>query len=621
MPGYYLIVNDNEFKNAASEISSYCRNLESALDQYSQIVSAVASSAIISGDVHEALLLYYEYTEKLKTISAGIGEKFSRIVDSFIDDIDRADSYLYLPGVSTRDFSEEEYQHLKDCLDDPWCSITDKFGDWIYSGILGIIDFFHFDSIKTYLQDCHRLLLDYNDETLCGLNTIFNNVHSLDSTYGRSIAGSSPIEADYYTCHFAYASLALCSVRDMMNEMASVIDPAKGKITPKTVRSRLNDLYLEALAYYENLIAVPDKESKPTIEEIARFVESPWSDKCATLFIDPASDFITDLGGIEAAQMVLFQMFGIAKDTFLNNDYKSFILKKQLLNLLEGMSEADLYTGSDEQDGLNEMKVYLKYFKKYGEKAYEYLNTNRYGDDGKLILDGRTVEAKEFREFIGSLGNAINILKYGDKGIDYLSRLLVDYSKGVAVIESFETNCVNDPKMEAVVKEIKALYKKEFIAWAEEAYNQIEEAGFDLTVAAMSKASPVMLVVSAIDAGIGTVGNISGLGPEAKSMYSALNHFNMSTSTENALSNAVEKMRTADPTSEEYERLAADVNNCFSLYKSNIVEMFENMAKASTGTKKAYYKYCVSQANDFSIKNYKEPAIMSYNDYVKAFGV
>ena len=619
MAGYYFILSDREFEEVASEVSAYCKQLELGLDQYSSAITSVASASIPSGQVHDALVTYTDYIEKLKIISTGIGEKFSRIVQSFISEVEDADSYLYTAGQSTkRDFSEEEYQHLKECLDDPWCSVTDSIGDWVYSKILGLVDFFHWDSAKQYLHDCHRLLLDYNDETLAGLTAVFSNVHGIDSKYGASIAGAGG-SGDYYTAHFAYAIIALCDVRDMMNEMAAIIEPGKGRFTPSAINSRLGGKYSEMLDDFEKFIAVPERGAKATPEEISDFASQPWATRFFSGFSIPTLMFIGSVGGLEAVEMILFQMFGITKDTAVNGNYESYITKKELLELLEDMTVDGLYSGSEQQELVDDMKTFLKYFKKYGKEGYDYLNTHRYGEDGKLILDGRTVEARKYREFLDSLGNAKEILSYGDKGLDYLSRLLADYSKGLEVIESFEANCEGNPEMLQSVHEIKALYNKEFLAWGDEAYRRVKDVGYDLAIEELANASPVMAVVNAIDKGIGVVGDVSGLGEDAKSTYSALIHFNMSTTTNDAFVKAVEKLQAADPGSEEYSALATDVNNCFALHKKNLIEMFNNMADASNGTEKSYYRYCASEAGKLSLSTYREPTIMSYDDYLKVY--
>lgn len=615
---YYFILTDREFEEAAAEVSAYCTQLEQGLDQYSSAVTSVATTSIPSGEVHDALLLYIDYVEKLKTISTGIGEKFSRIVQSFIQDVEEADSYLYVAGVSsTRDFSAEEYEHLRACLDDPWCSLTDSFGDWVYSKILKVVDFFNLDAIKQFLHKCHRLLLDYNNETLAGLNALFSDVHSIDNKYGASVAGAAC--NDYYTSRFAYAISALCGVRDMMNEMAAMVEPGKGAFTPTAISSRLSGKYTEMLDYFEKFIGVPERGHQATVEEISDFVSQPWATRYFSGFSTATLMFVAGVGGLEAALMILFQMFDITKDTAIQGNYESYLTKKQLLGLLEDMTVDGLYSGSEHQERVDEMKTYLKYFKKYGEEGYKYLNTHRYGEEGKKILDGRTVEARKYREFTDGLGNAKKILSYGDEGLDYLSRLLADYSQGLEVIESFEANCEGNPEMLKTVQEIKALYNKEFLAWGDEAYKKIEEVGYDFAIKELGDATPVMAVVNAIDMGIDVVGDVSGLGADAKSTYSALSHFNMSTTTNDAFISAVEKLRAADPTSEEYSALATDVKNCFALHKNTMVEMFNNMAAASDGTEKSYYRYCASRANSLTLNEYREPGILTYDEYLKAY--
>ena len=65
------------------------------------------------------------------------------------------------------------------------------------------------------------------------------------------------------------------SVREMMNEMAAIIEPGHGAFTPTAIKAQLDGKYAEMLKCYEKFIAVPDKDSQISVDEIGAFVSNP----------------------------------------------------------------------------------------------------------------------------------------------------------------------------------------------------------------------------------------------------------------------------------------------------------------------------------------------------------
>lgn len=613
---YYFVLSDREFRETADEVCGFCHVLESALDQYGEIAGRLAAEAIPSGAVHDALERYNLYISRLRIVSRGIGEKFSQVVNSFIADVEAADSYLYVAGLSTiRDFSQEEYEHLKACLDDTWCAETDSIGDWLYGKFLKIVDFFHWDSVKEYLQGCHRLLLDLNDETLAGLNEMFSNVHSIDSRYGQSVGGVGG--EDFYTSRLDCAALALYGVRDMLAAMADIIEPGKGRFTVQNIEATVGGLYTRMLEDYLKFIAVPVRGAKPTLAQIEKFASKDWAKEYFSDFDTASARFVSELGGWDAAMMVLFKMFGISRDVIAHGDYETYIMKLQLMAMFGEMVEEKLYADTGRQEALEDFRTLIKYVKKYGKDFYKYLNTHR-DSSGRLLLDGRTIPAKRYKQFLDGLDRAGDILKYGDKGLEILETLLTDYTVGLEALDAFERNFGGDEKMAAAIEEIRGLYEKQFSAYAEEVWELVKEFGVDKGLDLLSE-SPVMAVVKAIEETIDVVGDISGLGDKADSMYEALTHFNMSSETEAAYRRAVEKFQAADPDSEEYQQLAEDVEYCFDLHKKNLKGMFDSMAKASDGSESSYYRYIAGRVDGLSMDDTSAPDILSYDEYLKVY--
>lgn len=614
---YDIIIKDEEFGNAAKDVAALSKHLDTALENYKSCFDNVIDNAISSGKVHDAMVVYMSYVGRLIRIVSDIGLKFNSLTNSFLSEVGSADHYLYDAGIThdlTRDYSKKEYEHLLSCLDDPWSSITDSFGDWVTSNILKVINLIDkVGYVKSLLQKWHRYLLDYNDETKAGLRTMFESIIEIDRKYGVNTSQSNTGATSYgnYDCIIN----SLTSAQNTLYEMVLLLDPAKGLFTSGSIKSRLDPLFSGLMIDYENVMNIPDRNSMPDISQVNKFITQTWAKSYFAPFFAASSMFLGDIGGLQEAQRIIFSLFDVSKTVLIEGDYEKYLLKKQLMSVLEDMSSSNLYSGSEYEETLNDYKTILKYYKKYGKKLYRYLNNGRL-PDGTKILDGRTREAKQFRDFLESLGDAKTILSYGEEGIEFLARLLADYSTGIDLLNSFERNYQDDPKMQECLGEIKALYTKEFSAWANEFLKKASDLGIDAVIDLASDSNPVLLVVNAIDKGISTVGDLTGLGSQAKAMTDAISLFNLQCSINTAYMNAVEKLRIADPNSDDYQMLVDDVINCFNLNKKNLVEMFKAMAKGSTGVKQSYYTYCASQAQNLSMYDSSQPSILTYEQFL-----
>ena len=593
-----MVIKDAELQEASEKFRPFFNELNDVVKQYKTALLDVSNNAIKSGKTHDALVTYLNYVDKLVTVVGEIGGVFENITYDFLDLLDGIDDYLYEPYANVeRDFSDEQYNYLVECLDDPWCEMTDNWGDKLLQGLSWLFN------LKEKINNCHKLLLDLNDETKSGLKSLFDEAHDLDFKYGHSVSGGVSNEEDFYTAYFSALCMALCGIRDLLKEMATVIDPVNGSFTPIQVEARLGNAYREMMDYYDQSVEISRVNESPTIPVISDFASQPWARSYFSDFNYPIDMYIMDIGGYEAFKMVVYNMFQIGKDHILHSDYEKYMTKKHLLEVLETMGEGYHYSESDEKKNVALCGKFLGYVKKYGKDWYEK-------------LDKRTREAKQFKEFLESLGNAQDILNYGSAGIDYLARLFTDYSAGLETIESFRRNC-DDPVMLESVAEIEALYKKEFGAWAKEAWGVFIDKGFDRAMQLLGKKCSVLAVVSAIDEGIQFVGNVTGDGAKSESMYHSLVFHDLCASSSEAYQNALEKFIKMKPEDEGYEQAAQDLSNCFNMHKLNTVKLYEAMENASTGDKRSYYHYCAKQAKMMSMHDNQAVSLMSYEEYLE----
>lgn len=617
--GYEMIAFDEEYEALADQFQAFGAHLSETLEQYDQAIVRITNQAIPSGAVHDALLLYREYTTQMKICAENIGEKFARLTRQMLSAIDDIDDYLYSPGQGfPRDYSQEMYDHLLKNLDHPICSITDGLGDWLYGGFLKLVDLFHKDDLKKELDRSYRLVLDYNNETKAGLTRMFSSEENVNYHYGHSIAGATPGDGDYYTSTFDAVSLTMYGLRDMLDEMADIINPANGRFTVESIQRRMEPLFTKMQEYFEAAMGIPEPGTPPTIEQITEFAQEFYASRFFTDFNAPMTEFVGELGGTDAALMTIFNMFDIAETKLIYGDYELYTIKKQLLSVLKELGEIrELYADGPGEEAIEDCKTLLKYYKKYGKKFYDFLNTHRQAN-GKLILDGRTIEARHYREFLESLGNAGTILSEGEKGIEYLALIMADYEKSLEILDSYQTNFSGDEKTAQAAQELSELFQKKFSAYLQESANLFKSVGYDLAVSSLAKASPVMATVTAIGAGIDLVGSVTGVGTRSKRTLDALTCISLSTTSESAYRSALEKFQKADPSADNYEQLAEDVRNCFDLHKKNLVEAYSAMADASTGTKHSYYKYCEQLARSASMQT-GAPDVMSYEEYLKRY--
>jgi len=624
--GYYVITKDPEISAAGKTISNILNLAENAIKQYRGSVTSIYESSIPSGRVHDALVVYGSYIEKLEEIVRELGPKCKRLTNSYIRKIDDADNYLYDSGTyKTRKFDQEQYDLLLKCLDDPLCDFTDSIGDWVYGkakgGLNALDKFFDTVGIKNNLYNTHKLLLDYNDETRQGLTLIFNEVHDVDVAFGGTASNSSG--------YLGQIVDTTDKIIDLITEMANIISPkSKVAFTADNVQKFVGGKYDILRKCFDKVMAVPEPDERPSLNVISDFVNQPWSRTYFSGFMGAWNMFLSDIGIKQEAGMVIFNMFDIFKEQIspgVNFSYDEFSRrrsKEQLLALLEEVGKTrQLYIGSNEEDSIEEAKIFLKYVKKYGKKIYDWMNKHRL-DNGKLILDGRTVEARKFREFLDSVGGAGNILKYGDEGLEYLSRLFADYSAAIDVLDSVGKNVVNDPEMQQNLEEIRALFNKKFGAWTIEFLEQAWDLGYDAVMDKLAEGVPVLAVVTAIREVLDIGGEITGLGTHSKAYLDAMSCYDVYCSSQQAYDLSVQKIRDAiakgmAQDSEEYQELCQDSYNCFELTRLNLQKTFNEMEKATSGMKAAYYRYCAKQAGKISMNDTQVPDIMSYEEFCR----
>ncbi len=648
--GYDLIVWDAELEASSAAVSAFEKDLGETLSDYKIALDDLATNGIASGSAHEALLLYSDYVEKVCKLVTEIQKKYHQLESDYISEIDRHDDYLYDGG--KRDFSVAEYENLVSCLDDPWCELTDNIGDWLMrkpSGlvkqmgkipgmgvvikVLGFTLSVVMDGVSDALKKNKKVLLDLNNTTQQILDDIFLRVFTTDASYGQGDGLKS----------FGYFVTFYQKLTKLLEEMANVIAPNSGYFTPDGIRMRFGKLYADLVKSYDGAMAIPTSDMVITIDEIETFAGMTWASSCFAQLFWPCSSFANEHLGIgDVLLTTLFNMFDISRTQIRNSlmakiagenpglatySYEDYLVKEALMMQLQSMSKEEAYKDSTYHELLSEMKDALKETHDSGEALYKYLNTTRqnwestkkssFQEGGSLLLDGRTKEAKEYKGFLKSLDSAEKILKYGDQGLEYVAELLANYDKGLEMIDSLKRTYIGDKTVQKAINEIEALYKKDASAWVEKGLDIVVKDGLEVAEKELLKdAGPVGVVISTIEKTIDTTGEVTGLKDKTKGMIEYTSQLSLYTTQSTAYNVALEKLRTADPNSDEYEILAKDVKNCYEMTKRSMKGMYDAMAKATSGDEAAYYKYCAKEISEMSMRDTEPTKLMTFEQFI-----
>ncbi len=234
--------------------------------------------------------------------------------------------------------------------------------------------------------------------------------------------------------------------------------------------------------------------------------------------------------------------------------------------------------------------------------------------NGKLILDGRTKEAKRLKAFTEKLKTAKKIAKYTAKTADYLMTLFADYSDQQDILESMALSAEGNPEAMKQVERLRRVYENEWTVVLNKAIDDAGEGIYDVAFGGLEKLFPALGVATET---IDVIGNATGLGPQYRAAFDAMQMKTVTSQSQALYKAAVDKLKKAKPTDANYQALVDSVNSTFELHKKNMETMYTKMAESMTGTEKSYYEYCAEQVRNMDLKNPNPPTILSYTEYTK----
>lgn len=597
-----LYISYNDYEKEKSSLKQCCKTLDNTVESYYGLLHKTNQEAIISGSVADALVTYMNYVASLKGMAYKIYKQYAKMVKNFLNRIDIEDDFLY-DKKTDKDFSEQAYEMF-----DEVTIHRKETGNWWKDHISDAGRFFLEDVFGIYFLDDYDANMYLTKEEMKKLaktesrriKDIFEMVHETDNEYKGKCENHLIKTFESYRKMFENIQHFLVS---------------KETFTVDNINANLSQIFQELMGNLAALVAVDDVSD----ESIKNFVKQMWAAMYFDSFQKAINQYLSDIGTVEEVNAIVYNAFGIVEGDIKYGDYEKHIIKSELLETLDSLSENYVYSTSDEKAAIDEFDSFINMIKGKGTSITEWLHEHR-DKNGKLLLDKRTRQYKDIAEFLNSLGNADKILDYGSQGIDFLSRLFTDYDKSLKIINSFSKNANLDQKTKECVEEITLLYKKDLNAWINEFGEKVADNLTDIGVGALSNAIPVVNVVGKIKEGIDEFGEITGSGTRAKSMLNAMIYQDTYYSSKSAYESALKKFQNAKEGDENYDQLLIDLKNCFAFCKKNLMNMLSEMANSVQGSKKAYYQYCLTVASKASLSDTSKLVVLSYDDYMN-YGV
>lgn len=606
----------SDFETFSCKYTEELKEYTKWIEKYLGYIDDICEEGIISGRAHTELLKFRNEFAKIKDMPETIANSVNKIISEYIDDLDNAQK---INGVSVlydrnykgyMDYSQKYFYELRNVAEE-----TNDGGDIFSTLFLNFLDFLEdlyywanklkgmYDNSKEKdIRKTQEALLQYNDVTVRQLRNIERNLNDVDQKcYNRLQKVEDSIKKMYNYIE------VFKKIMEQYQDIPSSFDISKFDFESK---------YFEMIQAFNNVNSI----GNVTDEDVEDFISS---DGCEQ-FLDEQYNIIKDytyevsqidMMDVKFWEIIIFQWFDIAEGKIKNvGDYEKYLMKKEIMDMIDDLAGNYVYSGSGEQEIIDEFKSLYNEAKKKGQSTYDFLNKIR--DENGKVLDGRTKKAREFRKFLKSLKNAERILEFGDQGINIISKLFINYDKNLEFLDSFERNVnISDDTMKECIAEIRATYEHELSQTlndiALQCTNNAVDYIYEINI-------PVIDVIGKIKKTIGFVGEISG---ESAKTAAQIEFYNSARpiidNAERAFKESLRKLKEADKDAEDYDILMNDFKNSFGFYKNTLSRWLNKMAIASDSPKRDYYYYCSSKVSSMELKDVSNPDFMSYEEYLK----
>lgn len=585
MANYNAVIKDSEFIDTKKYVDNFFKCFSSAMEQYCVILEKVCDEDVPSGETHDSLCVMYEYAQKVNNIIKENSKKFGKITDRYLNTVSSIGGNIYKKNIGnvTRKFDDKEYEALLKCLPNDWSDWTDRLGDWALGKI--------FKLFEDQVYDNKKFMMDYNNQTRETIKETFDEIKETDNLYGSG-------ECSY----FYQVSNTLEQINNLICKLAEFMNPSATLPNSNVIELELNNLYSELMESFENYSILPPIWQDTDKIDIREFTSNISNRNFFGDFENIVLKFTKNTNGLwDTIGMTVFNMFDVAENVVTDfdlNSYEEIASKRQIMDSLDNIMKNNYgYIGSENQKILNEI---IEILKKDYKGSSDVVNDKYAGIDLFLKKCGK-------------------LLELGDAGWSLVSRYVLDYNKGLEILESFRAN-TNDADMLKYINDIERLYQRKTEAWLTEAMNDMLDVTADDVAKLLGEYSPVFKVVSTLRKSIDAVGDVTGVGEKYQHLFNSKTLHSIYTESSNAYEAAFKKAANCDPSDPEYDSVSKNLVNCFEFHKQNTIDLFNEMVGASDGTEKNYYEYCLKKAKTMTI--YDSPylkKLMSYEEYLKAY--
>jgi len=606
-------------------------NIKKEYLSYAECLNRLTKNGVQSGKVHNELLIYTSYVEKVPEMIDAISKKIKACFPAYLDDMNAAQKFegeyiLYEENYTgTRDYTEEGFlQMQKDCDSiDSDANVFENIGDWwedLIYGLLGFVGkaFNWWDARQT-----RYYLMEVNDIAKKQLNDIKDNLHAAQA-------------------HYLLSAMSIHDCIVDLKQYISILNEINGcdvgNFSMTTFALKLSKIYNEI---YDTLDEVYVDEGI-SWKAVEKFIKTDDVEEFFDRYSVEVKEFLADLSSMDMKDkefwlMTISQLFDVAIREMMgwvrklfgdDYDYETYLYDNEMMALFDQMAKTTTFEDSEYKDILKDYQEFMELIKKYGDKWEEYLTGIR-DEKGKLLLDKRTKNYKYFKEFFQQFENAENIIKYGTDMVEIMAALTADYEKNLEILNTVIDDCDPNSEMAKSLARIRLRYENSWENCASILKEKVNEWGDDfvkevlklkqLNKSKIFKFTNVFKVVGWVELAIDVVNETTGLGEESQAKLQLLTMgYEQIWSAEEAYANALAEVKECDPNSEEYQQCLKDFATSFEYYRLTLKRLYDKMALASSGDKQDYYRYCAEKFEQLNLENYEHFDVKTYEEYIAA---
>ena len=602
-----LRVNDWLYQDVGFDVAIACNYIGISLFKYINTLKQISTNVIVSGDTHDALVQYIALFDNLASKIGEVGSQYQILTTGFVDAIDKTDDIVYEKSNSkdlTRDFSVDKENDIRGLINDEYTGM--------FSGIYNYLDNAFFGLVNKIGDFCMSLdESKRNSDAYLWAWTNHNNMSKKELS--NIFEAARGIDTDY--------SIKFGQLFDEFNELVGLITEANGLLCKKGSFTSAN---ISSLIQRASELSVtdftPEKMSEHVTKEEAVAFASDYTNRSAYLkYTAELSNAVNDIGALDATAMVIFQGKAIAlstlcdkmsvPDTISHEDvYSYLIVKKQI-------SETITKLADNEIDVSKHTAAYDK-----AQEIIDAITGKKESYPGYDILKDMYDQVVDCAETISS---GIDI---STDVAEILIPMFASYVANQEVIASLAVGMDENSLAGIAVQELQYEYANQFAAGIEDFVAYIFS---ETSKEALKTGRKTLLALAgegagglynAVDLGIKTVGDLSGLSSASSSQLEFMCLFNANSELEKAFQHNFDVVASGTYTDADILNL----ENSYKIMQDNYSKQYSLLATAAGVNgeydKKRYYNYMSDLISETNMTEISSISPLSFDEYVKLYG-